>query len=32
MDAYGEEAEIGQPTITAETVENDPQETFFGGA
>jgi hypothetical protein len=24
LDAYGEEADISQPIITAETVENDP--------
>ena len=27
LDAYGEEADISQPTITAETVENDPTQT-----
>jgi hypothetical protein len=25
LDAYGEEADVSQPTITAEAVENDPK-------
>ena len=28
LDAYGEEADISQPTITAKTVENDPERKF----
>jgi hypothetical protein len=28
LDAYGVEADISQLTISAETVENDPQQTF----
>lgn len=35
LDAYGVEADISQPTISAETVENDPKATSgvegFGG-
>ena len=30
MDAYGVEADISQPTISAETVENDPKLPALG--
>jgi hypothetical protein len=29
LDAYGVEADISQPTISAETVENDPKQTLL---